>query len=155
MLTILSSFDVRFKGLQSCQWLSSDTSPAINCELKASQTFCLFRSLRFSITQEPYRHFQAKDLSHHGQRAKAFSGPVEGETWMFSDRKFNTAAGSSGSNTHTQTNKRTQWWREMSEDGWPGQGDMIAEWWRKTSNRQTNFPSTSQLISGGLGERRG
>ena len=28
--TILSCFDVRFKGLQSCQRLSSDTSPAMN-----------------------------------------------------------------------------------------------------------------------------
>lgn len=36
--TILSSFDVRFKGLQSCQRLSSDTSPAINWAESETQT---------------------------------------------------------------------------------------------------------------------
>lgn len=51
---ILSSFDVRFKGLQSCQWLCSDTSPAINCESKAD---LLMLSLAvFLYYTRPNRH---------------------------------------------------------------------------------------------------
>lgn len=55
-----------------------------------------------------------------------------------------------GTHTCTLTNKHASWRREMSEDGWPGQGDMIAEWQRKITDRQTSFPSTSRAMGWGL-----
>lgn len=160
--TILSSFDVGFKGLQSCQRLSSDTSPAINCELKARQTSWRSRSLCFSFTQDQTDILEQKISAATDSWQKSFQGLSEGKcvvggggggvrAWKYS------AAQAAQGPTHTHTHKQTRspWWREMAEDGWSGQGDMTAEWLGKISERQTSFPSTSRLMSGGLGEGRG
>lgn len=42
----------------------------------------------------------------------------------------------------------------MAEDGWPGQGDMTAEQLGKISGRQTSFPFSNWLMSGGHGVGR-
>lgn len=145
--TILSCFDVRFKGLQSCQRLSSDTSPAMN---RAGSEVDL-STLCFSSTQDRTDILEPGDPNHQRRLAEeVFRAHRRGTT----DRVMLQNTAGRGpvkvQHTHKQTLRVDE--GKMAEDGWSGQGDMTAERLGEISGRQTSFLSTpNRLMCVGLG----
>ena len=149
--TILSSFDVGFKGLQSCQQLSSDTSTAINWEPKARQTSWCSWPLCFSITQDQTDIFKQEISAAADSERESFQGLLEGKHEWFRAGKY--SAGRQLKVQHTHTHTPTNALTVMEGDGrrW-----MVRSGWydctvvREDKRETDELPSTSRLMSGGL-----
>lgn len=133
--TILSSFDVWFKGVAELSSVVFRYITRNKLSWKRGRPLdALARSA--SLTQGQ----TARDLSCSRQRAaRSFRGLLEGKRWTLSGCKNTTQpGGSSNTHTHTQTNKHTHTWpwrgdgkRWMVRSGWYDCG-VVNEDKRKT-----------------------